>query len=110
MGRGRPRRSLTSAGGKTSASAPRGAGRLAGAPSISPDLPFFLAVGMRIFMAYLLPVDLARQPLFEIGAAHQRLSSCPAGPTARVVVIDAQARSLHIGHERSHIVDRPPSR
>src|SRR5665647_1091584 len=85
MGRGRPRRSLTSAGGKTSASAPRGAGRLAGAPSISPDLPFFLAVGMRIFMAYLLPVDLARQPLFEIGAAHQRLSSCPAGPTARVV-------------------------
>jgi hypothetical protein len=25
-------------------------------------------------------------------------------------VIDAQARSLHIGHERSHLVDWPLSR
>jgi hypothetical protein len=80
---------------------------VADAPWISPDLPFFLAVGMRTFMAYLLSVELARQPLFEIGTAHQRLSSCP---TTRVGMIDAQARSLHIGHERSHLVDWPLSR
>jgi hypothetical protein len=90
-------------------SAPGGAGRRAGASSIPPDQPFFREVGTRTFMdcPFLCtctssPIRDRQQPTRDLRPVLQLLP--------RAAAIDAQARSLHIGHVRSCLLDRPPFR